>query len=227
MRITRTTRGEAAGFRGIGPRFLALCALTVAVCACSTHLHVDSAFPRPLVASLPIDVGVYYDESLRQYTFEKEADANSQTWNIELGPAHVQLFDQLFQPIFENLVHIDSLRSASAARPVSVVIKPSIDEYTLHTPGDTATKFYAVEIRYTLAFYSPSGDFIKHWSYSGQGRSRSELFSADESVQKATVEAMRDAAAWLVIELTKHPGFHTRLQAQQSDNANDPEDHDS
>jgi len=174
-----------------------------------------------------IDVGVYYDEPLRQYAFEKEADANSMAWNIELGPAHVRLFDQLFQPIFENLVHLDGLRSGSRISPVSIVIKPSIDKYTLHTPRDTSTEFYAVEIRYQLAFYSPSGDFIKRWSYSGRGRSRSELFSADESVQKATVAAMRDAAAWLVIELTKHPDFRTQLQAKQSDNAIDPEDHDS
>jgi hypothetical protein len=227
MIITRTARRETASFQVTGLAFLALCALTLAVCGCSTPLHVDSAFPRPVVASLPIDVGVYYDESLRQYAFEKEADANSVAWDIEIGPAHVRLFDQLFQPLFENLVQVDSLSSGSGARPVGVVIKPSIEEYTLQTPGDTATEFYEVEIRYKLAFYSPSGDFIKGWSYSGRGRSRSELFSVDESVQKATVAAMRDAAAWLVIELSKYPDFHTRLQAQQKDNANSPHDHDS
>ena len=227
MRITRTARGETTSFREIGPRFLTLCALTLTVCACATALRVDSTFPRPVVASLPIDVGVYYDESLRHYAIEKEADANSVAWDIEIGPAHVRLFDQLFQPIFENLVEVDGLRSGSRIRPVSIVIKPSIDEYTLHTPGDTATDFYAVEIRYNLAFYSPSGEFIKRWSYSGRGRSRSELFNADESVQEATVEAMRDAAAWLVIELTKYPDFRTQFQAQQNNNANSAEDHES
>jgi len=227
MRITRTARRNGIGFPGIGLRALALCALTLAVCACATAVRVDSAFPRPVVASLPIDVGVYYDESLSQYAFKKEADANSVTWDIEIGPAHVRLFDQLFQPLFENLVHLDGLRSGSGIRPVSIVIKPSIDEYTLQTPGDTATDFYAVEIRYKLAFYSPAGEFIKHWSYSGRGRSRSELFNADESVQEATVEAMRDAAAWLVIELTKHPDFPTQLQAQQSNDANIRQDDES
>lgn len=222
MITTRTAGREAASFRVIG-----LCALTLAAFGCSNALRVDSAFPRPVVAGLPIDVGVYYDESLRQYVFEKEADANSVAWDIEIGPAHVRLFDQLFQPIFENLVHLDSLSSDSAARPISVVIKPSIEEYALQTPGDTATEFYQVEIRYKLAFYSPSGDFIRGWSYSGRGSSRSELFSVDESVQKATVAAMRDAATWLVIELSKYPDFHTRFQAQKKDNAISPHDHDS
>jgi hypothetical protein len=225
--MTRTARRGAACFRGSGLRFFGLCALTLTLCCCSTALRVDGAFPRPVVASLPIDVGVYYDESLRQYAFEKEADANSAAWNIVIGPAHVQLFDQLFQPLFENLVHLDELSSGSAARQVKVIIKPSIDEYTLSTPGDTATEFYVVEIRYKLAFYSPAGEFVRGWSYSGRGRSRSELFSTDESVQKATVAAMRDAAAWLVIELSKHPDFHTRLQAQQSDDANRQQDHES
>jgi hypothetical protein len=227
MRITRTATAETTSFREIGPRLLTVCALTLTLCACATALRVDSTFPRPVVASLHIDVGVYYDESLRHYAFEKEADANSVAWDIEIGPAHVQLFDQLFQPIFENLVEVDGLRSGSGKRPVSIIIKPSIDEYTLHTPGDTATDFYAVEIQYNLAFYLPSGKFIKRWSYSGRGRSRSALFNADESVQEATVEAMRDAAAWLVIELTKYPDFRTQFQAQQNDNANRAEDHES
>jgi len=227
MRITRGAKQETASLRGIGLRFSALCALTLAVCACSTPVHVDSAFPRPVVASLPIDAGVYYDEPLRQYAFKKEADENSLAWDIEIGPAHVRLYDQLFQPVFENLVQVDGLRSGSGLRPVSIIIKPSIDEYTLQTPGDTATDFYVVEIHYNLAFYSPSGELIQRWSYSGRGRSRSELFSADESVQKATVAAMRDAAAWLLIEIAKHPDFHTPLQAQQSDNADIPEDHES
>ena len=227
MIMTRTASRETARFRATGLRGLALFTLTFTLCACSTSLRVDSSFPRPLVTSLPIDVGVYYDESLRQYAFEKEADANSVAWNIELGAAHVRLFNQLFQPLFENLTQLDALSSDSAARPVTVIMRPSIDEYTLSTPGDTATEFYAVEIRYKLSFYSPSGDFIQGWAYSGRGRSRSELFSTDESVQKATVAAMRDAAAWLVIELSKQPDFHRRLQAQQSDDANSRQDHDS
>lgn len=227
MIITQTAGQQPARFRATGLRFLALCALILTVCGCSTNVHVDSAFPRPLVASLPIDVGVYYDASLRQYAFEQEADADSVAWDIEIGTAHVRLFDQLFHPLFENLIQVDSLRSGSGTRSAKVIIKPSINKYTLQTPGDTATGFYEVEIQYTLAFYSPSGDFINHWTYSGRGKSRSELLGADKSVQKATVAAMRDAAAWLVIELTKHPDFHTRRQAQQSDNANSPQDHDS
>jgi len=227
MITMQTARLETASVRASGLGVITLCALTLAVCACSTAVHVDSTFPRPVVASLPIDVGVYYDESLRQYAFAKAADANSVAWNIEIGPAHVRFFDQLFRPVFDNLVHVDSLQSGSSVRPVSVVMKPSIDEYTLQTPGDTTTEFYVVEIRYKLAFYTPSGDFIQGWSFSGQGRSRSELFNTDESVHKATVAAMRDAAAWLVIELTKHPDFHTQIQAQQSDDGNSLEDHES
>ena len=41
------------------------------------------------------------------------------------------------------------------------------------------------------------------------------------------VAAMRDAAAWLVIELSKQPDFYRRLQAQQSDDANSRQDDDS
>lgn len=227
MITTPAERPETSSFQVSGRGFSTLGVLLMTLCACTTPVHVDNAFPRPVVESLPIDVGVYYDESFRQYTHEKEADANSLAWNIDIGAAHVRLFDQLFRPVFENLIQVDSLQSDSTERPVSVIIKPSIDEYTLQTPSDTSTEFYAVEIRYHLAFYTPSGDFIRRWSYYGRGSSRSELFGSDESVQKATVAAMRDAAAWLIIELTKHPDLHTQLQAQQSDDGDRLEDHES
>jgi hypothetical protein len=208
-------------------RVLALCAFLLAAVACSTALRVDSGFPRPVVASLPIDAGVYYDDTFREYVFERQADAKSLAWRIEIGSAHVRLFDQLFHSLFENLVHLDGLAAENTGEPVGVVIKPSIDEYALHTPSGTSSAFYEVEIRYRLAFHSPRGDFIKHWSYTGRGRSRSTLFGSDEPVEKATVAAMRDAAAWLVIELTKHTDFHTLLQAQQSENENARDNHDS
>ena len=210
-----------------GLRVLALCALIPAALGCSTALRVDSGFPRPVVAGLPIDAGVYYDDDLREYVFEKQADEKSLAWKIEIGPAHVRLFDQLFHSLFENLVHLEGLAAENAGVSVGVVIRPSIDEYALHTPGGTSSEFYEVEIRYRLAFHSPGGDFIKHWSYTGRGRSRSTLFGSDEPVQKATVAAMRDAAAWLVIELTKHADFYTLLQAQQSENENSADNHDS
>ena len=227
MITTRIARQKPPSFRVTDLGFVVLCALLPMLCACTTPVHVDSAFPRPVVASLPVAVAVYYDDSWCHYTFEKEADANSLAWNIEIGPAHVRLYDRLFQPLFENLVHVNKLPPDSGDPEVSIVIKPSIDEYSLQTPIDTATDFYAVEIRYHLAFYSGSGEFIKRWSYFGKGSSRSEMFGADESVHKATVAAMRDAAAWLVIELTRQPGFHTQLQAQQDDDGKNPDDHES
>ncbi len=208
-------------------RLYAMCGLMLAASGCATSLQVDSTFPQPVVASLPINIGIYYDESLRQYAFEKEANANSVAWNIEIGAAHVRLFDQLFGSIFANPVQVEGLGPDTADTPVSVVLKPSINGYSLHTPLDTTTDFYEVEIRYNLTFYSPSGDYIQQWSYTGQGKSRSELFSTEEPVHKATVAAMRDAAAWLVVELTKHPDFHTLLQAQQSDGTAKPDNSDS
>ena len=207
--------------------FIALCAMALLGYGCASTLHIDSTFPRPVVESLPLDVGVYYDESLRQFTFEREADTKSAAWNIELGEAHVRLFDRVFHPLFENLVHVDSLDATSGAAPPVVVMKPLIDEYILMTPLDTSMNHYEVTIRYSLGFYSPSGDLIKRWSFSGHGKSHASMFSNSETVENATVAAMRDAAAWLVIEFTRNPGIEALLQARKSDNENETSDQDS
>jgi hypothetical protein len=159
--------------------------------------------------------------------FEKDADATSLEWKIELGSAHVQLFDRLFQSVFEKLVHLENLTAGNDSGRLGVVMRPSIDAYSLHTPGETTSDFYEVEIRYRLDFHSPAGDLIRHWSYAGRGKCRAALFSNDESVRKATVAAMRDAAAWLVVELTQYPDFHALLHAQQNDPENAVDDQDS
>lgn len=210
-----------------GLHLFALSGLILAASGCSKPLQVDSDFPRPVVASLPINIGVYYDDLLRKYMYEKKASANSMAWKIEIGPAHIKLFDQLFQSIFENSVYVENLDAGSADTRLSVVLKPSIEGYTLNTPTNEEDDFYEVEISYNLSFYSSSGDFINQWSYTGQGKSHPMMLSADKPVHKATVAAMRDAAAWLLLELTKQADFETLIQTQQSDSSNNPENNDS
>jgi len=207
--------------------FIALCAMILLGPGCASTLHIDSTFPRPLVESLPLDVGVYYDETLRRFTFEREAGSKSAAWHIELGEAHVRLFDRVFQPLFENLVHVDTLDAAASAMPPVIIMEPSIDEYILMTPMDTSMNDYEVTIRYSLGFHLPSGELIKRWSFSGHGKSRAAMFSNSETVENATVAAMRDAAAWLVIEFNRNPGIEALLQARKADNENETSDQDS
>ena len=184
-----------------GRRALVLCAVLLAGAGCSTTaLNIDESVPPPVVASLPFGVGVHYTDALRNYRFEEGLANDRPSWIIELGPAHVELFDRLLQAMFQN--------------GVRVVIQPSIDEVNFVTPWDTQTDFYDVTIHYSLTFYSPSGERMTRWSFFGHGRARSAFFSDDEPVEKAVLAAMRDVAALLVMELGDRPEVNGTLQVR-------------
>jgi hypothetical protein len=210
-----------------GIQFLVLSAMILPCLACTTTLSIDSAIPRPVVERAPINVGVYYNATLRDYKLQDNSTLDSSDWIIELGPAQVQLFDQLLQTMFQTVVTVNDLESASNVPGIGVLIEPSIEECILDSPAKTGGEFYEVTIRYNLAFYSPSGKLLNHWLFEGHGRSRSAFFSIKESVEKATVEAMRDAAAIVVTELTNRPEVNGSLEARQTDHEQKHEDQDS
>ena len=212
---------------GDGYRLLLLGAMASLGLGCTTTLHIDTAVPRPVIEPLPLNVGVHYEESLRDYDFDGEAQDDESNWDIELGPAHVRLFKQLFGSQFRKVTQVQDLHSIADRTHIDVVVEPAIEEYTLRTPWGTGTDFYEVTIRYSLSFYSPDGELIGRWPFEGHGRTRSSLFSNDESVEKATVAAMRDAATVLILDLRDKPVVKGLLQAKRPREAKSHKDADS
>ena len=211
-----------------GRHFLICCAMLLAGVGCSTNtLNIDESVPRPLVASQPVGVGVHYSDAFRNYRFEEGLAKDRRSWLIDLGPAHVQLFDRLLQAMFAKVVAVKNPGKGSGKQAVRVVIQPSIDEVSLDTPWDSETDFYDVTIHYSLTFFSPAGQLMTRWSFFGHGRARSAFFSDDEPVQKAVLAAMRDAAALLAVELGDRPEVNGTLQANQEQYDRQTEDNDS
>lgn len=213
--------------QGYGYRSLVLGAVVSLGLGCTTTLHIDAAVPRPLVETLPLDVGVHYRDSFRDYGFTGEAAGDDSSWDIELGSAQIRLFNQLFKTQFRKVTRVDDLRSIPDPARIDVVLEPAIEEYSLRTPWGTGTDFYDVTIRYSLSFYSPDGELIARWPFEGHGRSRSSFFSNNESVEKATIAAMRDAATVLILELGDKPEVKALLQVKQTRDGKPRKDVDS
>lgn len=195
--------------------------LVLGAAGCANTVSISGSVPRPLVEPLALEVGVYYDEILREYTHYVEEADDGGGWKVSLGETQVQLFDSLFSALFREVVQVDDPKTGQQLPEIDLVIEPTLESYSFQTPWGTSTDFYEVDIQYTLSFYTPEGDLISHWPIACHGRSRSQLLSADKPLEAATVAAMRDAAAMIVVELREKidvknlldpkPAIHARL----------------
>ena len=211
------TRAELFG--GVLPRaFVLACTLV----GCTKVVPIDSAFPSPVIESLPLVIGVHYDEAFRTYV-HTEVTLDGGTWVIELGSANVALYDHLFESMFEHVVPVTAFSPESeGTRSVDAIITPQVEGVTFvtpffvtrQTPGPTGATFVEVSIRYRITLYSPRGEFLSSWALEGYGRSHSKLFKTALPVEEATTLAMRDAAALVAIEFEQKPEVKALLSAK-------------
>lgn len=201
--------------------------LALGATGCANTVSISGSVPSPLVDPLPLEVGVHYDESLREYTHYIDEADDGGGWKVKLGETQVQLFDKLFSALFREVVQVEDLESSAQLPDIDLVIQPTIESYSFQTPWGTSTDFYEVDIQYTVSFYTTSGELITHWPIACHGRSRSQLLSADKPLEEATLAAMRDAAAMLVVELREKLDVKGLLDPKPSIHAKIPEPPDS
>ena len=57
--------------------------------SCTTNVQVEGSVPTPLVAKIPANVAVYYDENFKTFVHTEELDTEG-TWNINLGEKNLE-----------------------------------------------------------------------------------------------------------------------------------------
>lgn len=192
-------------FAGRFSLIIVLCSLGTVCVGCTKSVPVADSFPSPVIEPLPLDVGLYYNDALQKFTYHK-AFSGGTKYKVELGPSHLKLFERLFGSMFQNVIPVHDVESASSnAHDIDAIIAPTIEEYVFNTPDDNGTDYYEVSIRYQISVYSPRGKLITSWPVTGYGKSRAKKFKSGLAVGKATTEAMRDAAAFMAIEFREVP----------------------
>lgn len=168
----------------------------LAACSVST-INITGSYPSPLVRKLPITVGVYYPDELRNFSF---VEINDYTGKDELivnsGASQVELFNTMLPALFENVVMLESLDSVQTNNALDAVFVPAIEEFQLGLPDKTKLKVYEIWVKYNMRLSRTNGDYIADWVMTAYGKSPRESFqSVDAGVQDAAVVAMRDLAA--------------------------------
>lgn len=186
---------------------LLLPVLFLALAGCSAKvINVDGNYPTPRVDRLPLTVGVYYADDLKNFSYtEMNEDNDKEQYIVRSGASQIRLFDQLLQGIFANVVEIKSLDNVEQDYPnVDAVFVPLVTEFQLGLPQKTHLNSYEVWIKYNMRLSELNGNQIADWVMTAYGKSPSDN-SAAEGITNATNLALRDLAASFALGASSIP----------------------
>ena len=175
-----------------------------ALTACGgVAIKPDPLLPKPLVQPLPATVGLILPTELRNY-LHKETRWGVE-WRIDLGPGHVRLMQDVFKDAFRSVQEFKDLAAARAAPGIEAVFEPRIDQYSFVTGRDTRDRYYAATIRYRITLYTPQGEKFDTLTLNGYGSALAQGVSNGKPLERATLAAMRDAAAKFLVQFPQLP----------------------
>ena len=193
----------------------ALCVIALSGCTKSVSLKVDAEVPIPVVAQIPVDMGVLYEAQFRDHIYTEDTD-DRPDWKIESGSSQVALFNQLLPPMFRSVKEVPAIPASGAG--VQAVLSPQIEDMQFALPYETKSDLYEVWIKYNIRLFDPDGKLIASWPVSGYGKSSEELLKSKDAGLNAAVNlALRDAGAKLALGFDKVADVRSWLAATTRD----------
>ncbi len=185
-------------------RLLAAALALAALAACGgVTIKPEPTLPRPLLQPLPASVGLVLPGELRNY-LHKETRWGVD-WQVGLGPGHVRLLRDIFKDSFQHVEEFTDLAAARSASGLKALFEPLIDQYSFVTDRDTGGRYYAVTIRYRINLYTPQGEKFDALTLTGYGSALAKGISSGGPLERATLAAMRDAAAKFLVQFPQQP----------------------
>jgi hypothetical protein len=177
--------------------------VTVLLPACKpTQFETTSDnIPQPLIERIPVVVGVHIPAEFRDKVYSEKRSGGK--YSISLGKAQSDGFMRMMQAMFTRVVVLNTPAEAATTDPeIRGVLEPVLEDYAFVTPSDSGTQSYAASLKYTVRLFSPKGELVDSWTFTGYGSRASSSFpgKGDDALKAATASAMRDAAAKLVAE---------------------------
>ncbi len=192
--------------------------LTLLLAACGPHIVDVRAlddFPAALVDPLELSIGVYFPPEFSTFSHQEKRPAPSaQEWTINLGNPQVQAFRSVFSSTFRELHELSGPHGGPAG--MQAIIVPRVSEFQFALPADTRAKIFEIWVKYDLEILDVSGESIAHWNFTAYGKTPTAALTSDEdAIRAATVIALRDAGASLVIGLRRDSRIRSWLGMPQ------------
>ncbi|MDT8429319.1 MAG: hypothetical protein RQ757_11185 [Pseudomonadales bacterium] len=183
---------------------LLLGSLLLAACGVN-NISVVGSYPQPNVNKLPLSIGVFYDDELRNHTYVEYTDMGQEEYRISSGETHIELFNSILPSMFERVVLLESPEAATSAG-IDAVFSPSIEEFQLALPQKTQLDVFEVWLKYNMRLVTPDGGYIADWVLTAYGKTTKEtLRSTEAGINGATVAALRDLASNFTLGFTSIP----------------------
>ncbi len=176
--------------------------LVVALSGCgATQMKVETVIPPPLVTRIPVVVGIHVPPEFSTAVQHEKRDGSE--YMIDVGQAQTDGFVRLMNAMFTRVVPVASVEAGAATDPeIRGVFEPQLVELSFVTPRDTGTSVYAVSLKYRITAYTPSGQPVDSWTFTGYGAQPGSQMPGQgtETLKKAASLAMRDAGAKIAVE---------------------------
>jgi hypothetical protein len=180
----------------------------LAGCSSSASIKITSSFPSVLSEPKPINASILIEDSFATYV----GTPNKNT-TIDIGASQVDLLKSVFSGLFDNVDFVTSLDQVTAE--TDLIITPSVIEVQLSTPSDNYLNVFEVWIKYNLDIQAKDGVLITNWFMPAYGKTP-DSFMADKekAIEQATVIALRDAGAKLMLDFYRIPAINDWLSRQ-------------
>ena len=167
---------------------------------CSSTVTMDMpTIPEPRVEKIPVDVAVRIPAEFNNFTHVEDVLGKDQ-WTIQLGDSNARFFSQLFDFMFDSVIILgpnDDPRDFQ----FDALIEPKIEGFEFSVPTQTQTDAFSVWIRYRLSIFDSVGNRASSWTVNAYGKSQKQGLGGSESLQRAAILAMRDAAALIIMQM--------------------------
>lgn len=199
------SRLKVLNFPSISRAGLLLAGLLTLIGCGASNVTIEGSYPTPTVSKLPLRVAVYYDQSLRDFTYTEYSETGKEEYNIQSGQSHIDLFNAILPGMFDEVIQVDSLDEVEGLG-VDAVFEPLIEEFQLALPQKTRLDVYEVWIKYNLRLTAPDGEYIADWVETSYGKTTLESFrSSEASINAAAVVALRDLASSFTLKFANVP----------------------
>ena len=180
--------------KSFGP---AMAALVLAGCA-DLSIKPEAHLPKALIVPIPAAVGLIIPAQTRRYVDEETRFGVD--WKVDLGPGEVRLMQDTFRDLFRRVEDFADLESARHGKELQALFETRVEQYSFVTSRETGGHYYAVTIRYRINLYTPRGEKIDSYTLTGYGSAPGGSLSGGKPLNRATVGAMRDAAAKFLVQ---------------------------